>query len=663
MDEQLKNQIKAIANTIRGLSIDAIEKANSGHPGICMGCAEIAAYLYGLALNFNPKNPKWINRDRFVLSAGHGSMLLYSSLHLAGFDLSLDDIKNFRQLDSKTPGHPEHHTTDGVEVLSGPLGKGVGNSVGMALGMKILASKFNTDEFEIINNKVFCLCGDGDLMEGVSSEASSLAGHWRLNNLVLIYDANNITLDGPLSECSSEDTKSRYRSYGFDVYEIDGNDLDAIHSVISEVKENQEKPVFILAHTIIGKGSPHKAGSHKSHGSPLGEEEVLATKEAIKISKKDFYVSTNVKEYFEERRKKQTNNEYNWDEIFRKWSKSNPDLLKEFNLMKNKKISKDLEENLKILKIKSPIASRKSSQEVINSIVSNYPFIYGGSADLSSSDMTYLKKYSFISFDDFRGRNIKFGVREFAMGTICNGLSLLDMFLPYCGTFLVFSDYMRASIRKSALSNLQVIYQFTHDSVFLGEDGPSHQPVEQIASLRAMPNLQVIRPSDSNEVKMAWIAALNHNGPTALILSRQSLQELECTKIAYKDGLSKGAYIVREERQKSEFTLFATGSELLLALDVAKELNRIGKDVRVVSFPSFEIFEKQSEDYKNKIVGGDIGRRVSIEAATDFGWHKYIGREGISICIDTFGISAPQQDIANRFGFTVEAVMQHILAS
>ncbi len=663
MDEENKLIIQKIANTIRGLSIDAIEKANSGHPGLPLGCAEIGAYLYAEVLKHNPKNSSWINRDRFVLSAGHGSMLLYSCLHLAGFKVSLKEIKFFRQLFSKTPGHPEVHLTDGVEATTGPLGHGTGNAVGMAIGMKILAAKFNTDKYKLFDNKIYALMGDGCMTEGVVSEASSIAGHLRLDNLVIIYDSNKISLDGPISEHTSEDTKARYRAYGFDVFEIDGHDLDAIDATFKEIKKKQTKPVLIVANTIIGKGSPHLSGSHKVHGAPLGKEELKATKKALNLPDLEFYVPKDVYSFFEKKQKMQKKLEDQWNENFTMWAKENPKLFEEFKKMQSKTLPYDLKKDLKNLQMKSPIASRDSSSKVLNHLADFLPFLYSGSADLSSSDKTYLNNFEQISFSNFKGRNFKFGIREFAMGTIANGLSLLGTFIPVCGTFLVFSDYMKNAIRIASLSNLRVVYQFTHDSIFLAEDGPTHQAVEQIAALRAMPNLRVIRPADSNEVKMAWILALQHIGTTALILSRQALPTLEETNVSLQQGLAKGAYIVKKEKEKPHFTIFATGSELSLALDVAKELEKnYQKDVRVVSFPCFEIFEAQPKEYKDKIIKGDLGIRVAIEAGSDLGWYKYIGLDGIAITVNRFGMSAPINKLKEKFGFTVESIVKKLIS-
>lgn len=662
MDAELKKQLGKIANTVRSLSMEAVQKANSGHPGLPMGCAEFGAYLYGVLLRHNPKNPKWLNRDRFVLSAGHGSMWLYSLLHLSGFDLSMDEIKRFRQLHSKTPGHPEYHMTAGVEATTGPLGQGVGNAVGQALGLKILAAKFNSEGFPLFNSKVYCLAGDGCLMEGVSAEASSLAGHLGLDNLILIHDANKVTLDGFLADSDSEDTMMRYKAYGWDVFEIDGYDFDAMEKVFSSLRDEQKKPAFVMMRTIIGKGSPNKAGTHKVHGSPLGQEEVEATKKALGLPEEDFYVPQSVYTYFEQRLAKDASLETKWKEMFRNWSEAKPALYKEFMQMVEKKLPDDLEEQLRKIEMKTPLATRTSSQNVLNVLGELLPQLIGGSADLSSSDMTMMKKFPIVSRGNFNGRNMKYGIREFGMAATAAGLAQTDMIVPYIGTFLTFSDYMRNAIRLAALSKVQVIYQFTHDSIFLGEDGPTHQPVEHLAALRAMPNLHVIRPADNSEVKMAWLAALRYRGPSAIILSRQALPDLAGCNVPYEKGMGKGAYIVKKEEAKPDFTLMATGSEVSLALDVAVALEKLGKAVRVVSMPCWELFEEQSDEYKFNVIGGDLGQRVSIEAGVSFGWSKWIGHEGISIAIDTFGESAPQSDLAAEFGFTVDSILDRLLS-
>lgn len=663
MEEDLKKMLSKIAMTIRSLSMDAVQKANSGHPGMPMGCAELGAYLYGSLLRHNPKNSKWLNRDRLVLSAGHGSMWLYSCLHLSGFKLSLDEIKRFRQLGSLTPGHPEYGLTDGVEATTGPLGQGVGNAVGLALGFKILAEKFNRDGFPIFNQKVYCIAGDGCIMEGVTSEASSLAGHLQLNNLVLIYDSNQICLDGKLTECCSEETKARYKAYGWDVYEIDGYDFDEMEKVFGTLSIKQDRPAFVILHTVIGKGSPHKAGSSKAHGSPLGPEEVALTKEALGLPQEEFYVPQPVRQYFENRLEKDAALEAEWNQLYKRWAGDHPELAAEFEQMRTQYLPPDLEKRLSEVEIKAPIAGRAASSAVLQVLGKTLPQMYGGSADLSVSDLTMMKEFPIISPGKFSGRNIKFGVREFGMGTASNGLFLTGMITPYCGTFFTFSDYMRNSIRLAALSHYHVIYQFTHDSIFLGEDGPTHQSIEHLASLRAMPNLHVIRPADTHEVRMAWIAALRYRGPTAIVLSRQHLPELEHTKLSYEEGMAKGAYIVYASQGAPDFTLFSTGSELHLAIEAATRLEKIGKKVRVVSMPCWALFEAQSDDYKDSILGGDLGIRVAIEAGSELGWHKYIGIDGVAICMESFGHSAPAEDLAVEFGFNVDAIVERLIAS
>lgn len=661
LDPELKQILAKIANTIRGLSMDAVQKADSGHPGLPMGCAELGAYLWGHAMRYNPKDPKWFNRDRFILSAGHGSMWLYSCLHLSGYNLSMEEIKSFRQLHSKTPGHPEESETPGVETTTGPLGQGLGNAIGQALGFKLLATKFNTDQQKIINNKVYCLMGDGCVMEGVTSEVSSLAGHLKLDNLIAIYDANRVTLDGPLSESCSENTKMRYQAYGWEVFEVDGNDLDAVHEVISQAQQGQDRPRLIIARTLIGKGSPNKAGTFKVHGSPLGPEEVKASKIALGIPEEPFYVPQAVNDFFKKKLVQDAALEEEWRRHFDAWGKANPEKLKEFENMAHQKLPNDLEEKLQAIQIASPIAGRKASQEVLNVLADCLPQLYGGSADLSVSDLTMLKKYPIITPGVFSGRNLKFGVREFGMATIATGLAQTRMITPFIGTFLTFSDYMRNAIRLASLMKEHVIYQFTHDSIFLGEDGPTHQPIEHIMTLRAIPHLNVIRPADANEVKMSWIAALRYQGPTALLLSRQNLPGLTQTQVSYSNGVGRGAYLLKKETRKPDFTLIATGSEVHLALDVAAELEKLGKSVRVISMPCWEIFEQQSHEYKESIFGGDLGRRVSIEAGVDQGWYKYIGWDGIAICMEGFGASAPQKELAQEFGFTVESILERIL--
>ncbi len=663
MDDEKKKLFTKIANTVRDLAMDATQAANSGHPGLPMGCAELGAYLWGEEMRYNPKESKWIARDRFVLSAGHGCLLLYSYLHLSGYDLSLEEIKNFRQLHSKTPGHPEYGITDGVEVTTGPLGQGIGNSVGLALGYKILEKKFNTSEHKIFDNKIFCLAGDGCLMEGVSHEVCSLAGHWDLDNLILIYDDNKICLDGPTSECFTDNTEERFKAYSWDVVKVDGYDFDAMEETFSSLRKNQKKPTLVMVSTIIGKGSPHKQGTHKAHGSPLGEEEVKETKELLGLPEEPFYIPQPVKTFFEEKLKHSQARYNEWAELFEKWSHANPELRKEYEAMHMRPLPDDLEAQLKGVKIEQPIAGRSASQTVLAKLGEILPHLYGGSADLSGSDSTMMKEYPIISHeDDFAGRNIKYGVREFGMACIATGLSRTEMMTPFVGTFLTFSDYMRNAIRVASIGHHYVVYQFTHDSIFLGEDGPTHQPVEHYMALRAIPNLQVIRPADANEVKMGWLAALRYHGPTAQFFTRQKLPEVPGTDVPFSEGVGRGAYIVKKEAGKADYMLVATGSELHLAYNVAIELEKHDKAVRVVSMPCWELFEQQPPDYKHEVFGGDLGQRVAIEAGVDQGWYKYIGSDGLAICMESFGASAPASALAKEFGFTVDDILERILS-
>jgi transketolase len=500
-------------------------------------------------------------------------------------------------------------------------------------------------------------------MEGVSSEASSLAGHLQLNNLILIYDSNKICLDGDLVECCSEDTKTRYKGYGWDVFEVDGYDLEEMEKVFEELSRKQARPAFVVLRTVIGKGSPHKAGTSKAHGSPLGPEEVVLTKEALGLPKEEFYVPQSVRQYFEHRLEKDAALEAEWNHLYKRWVGAYPDLAAEFEKMRTHFLPNDLENQLQEVEIKVPISGRGASSAVLQLLGKVLPQLYGGSADLSVSDLTMMKAFPIIAPGQFGGRNIKFGVREFGMGTAASGLFLTGLMTPYCGTFFTFSDYMRNAIRLAALSHYHVIYQFTHDSIFLGEDGPTHQSIEQLASLRAMPNLHVIRPADTNEVKMAWIAALRYRGPTAIVLSRQNLPDLAQTKVSYSEGVGRGAYIVHAASGKPDFTLFSDGSELHLAVEAAARLEKIGKQVRVVSMPCWALFDKQSDDYRDCIYGGDIGIRVAIEAGSELGWHKYIGIDGVTICMESFGHSAPAEDLAIEFGFTVDAIVERLIAS
>lgn len=657
----LKEQLQTVANTIRNLSIDAVQYAGSGHAGTPMGCAEIGAYLYGYFLKHNPKNPKWINRDRFILSAGHASMLQYSCLHLCGYPLSLDDLKQFRQLNSKTPSHPEYGITEGVETTTGVDGQGVAHAIGQALGLKILGAKFNQKHLSIFDAKVVVLAGDGCLMEGVSHEASALAGHLKLDNLILIYDRNKTSLDGFVSETCTEDTKKRYEAYGWKVFEIDGHDFDSIHHAFSQIRECQNEPVLIIADTIIGKGSITKAGSYLIHSGPIGNVERQQVKKDLLMPLQEFYVSEDLYDFFNEKLISDGNCEELWDQKFQEWRENFPDLYLEFLKMREKSLPENIEERIRNLSIPNTISGREASNYVLNYLGDILPGLYGGSADLARSDMTHMHRHPVILPSDFSGRNIKYGVREFGMASMAIGLAQTDMITPFIGTFLSFSDYMLSAVRMAALTKVQVIYQLTHDSIFIGQDGPTHQPIEHLACLRAIPNLQVIRPADANEIKMAWLAALKYSGPTAIILSKQQLPLCQGTAKSYADGLGLGAYIVKQNKEKkADFTLIATGSEVSLALKVSEALEHKGFAVSVISMPCWEIFENQPDAYKSSILGKDTGLRVSIEAASELGWHKYV-LTGKTISIKSFGKSGLSVDLAKEFGFTVEKIMEKIL--
>lgn len=646
--------LQSIANTLKGLCLDGISAANSGHPGLPLGCAEIMTYLYAKVLRHDPAHPHFMNRDRFVLSAGHGSILLYSVLHLAGFEVSLDQLKRFRQLGSPTAGHPEYSELPGIETTTGPLGQGLATAVGMALGQKWHGARFQFP----FSNKVYVLAGDGCMMEGISSEASSLAGHLKLNNLVVIYDSNDICLDGPTSECFSENVKDRYLSYGWDVLTCNGHDFQSLESVFSSL-EKTSKPTLIIAKTIIGKGSVVQ-GSSEAHGKPFSAEDIQQIKQTLHLPiDTPFYVPQEVKNYFHDLRLKQATDYTHWQHQFELWETSSPELASTLHHCHAFDLNPDVKTSLKELSITPSLATRASSQVVLQTLHDLVPHLVGGSADLSCSDLTFMKKGGIFSSENFSGRNIKYGVREFAMGAIASGLALTGI-KPYCGTFLTFSDYMRNAIRLAALMSLPVVYQFTHDSIFLGEDGPTHQPIEHLASLRAIPNLMVIRPADATEVKAAWAIALKQKKPVALILSRQSSPDLKETQF---DHVEKGAYFaVKSTASIPDFCFLATGTELSLAIQAAHLLTaNHSRTVNVVSFPSWELFEKQNVSYQKDILKGKT--MVAIEAQSSMGWHRYIGRDGLCITIDSFGKSGTAKDLMQHFGFTPNAIVEKCLRS
>lgn len=656
-----KRSLNVFANTIRNLSIDCVEKAGSGHAGTPMGCAELGAYLYGYFLNYNPKNPEWANRDRFILSAGHASMLQYACLHLSGFDLSLEDLKNFRQLNSKTPSHPEYGLTSGVETTTGLDGQGIAHGVGQALGLKLLSKRFNNANFSMYDSKVIVLAGDGCFMEGVSHETCSLAGHLKLDNLIVIYDSNQTSLDGFVTDSCSEDIKKRYEAYHWDVYEVDGHDFEEIHKVFSHLREKQDQPALVIAHTVIGKGAS-QAGSYLIHSNPIGKEECSKTKEAMGFPETEFYVPKEIKEYFSLKIPNDQRKEESWNQGFQSWKETHPHLYEEWLAMSPACFSENLKTQIMNLNLPEELSGRESSHLVINFLGDMLPGLYGGSADLARSDKTHMHQHSVVSVENFLGRNIKYGVREFGMATIAIGLAQTQKIIPFIGTFLAFSDYMLSPIRMAALMKLKIIYQLTHDSFLIGQDGPTHQPVEQLVHLRAIPHLQVIRPANPHEVKMAWIAALKYQGPTAIVLSKQNLSSDDCPKPSYEESMAKGAYVIKKSRKEiCHFNLLATGSEVALALKVSSLLEKEGLGVQVVSMPCWQIFDAQPEDYQKNLLKPSESLIVSMEAAIDLGWHKYV-KDGLTISLQTFGRSALASDLTETFGFTPEKITQKILS-
>ncbi len=648
-------------NTIRFLSVDGVEKAKSGHPGLPMGAADYAYVLWNKFLRYNPKDPMWPNRDRFILSGGHGSMLLYSLLHLAGFDISLEDLKQFRQWESVTPGHPEYDPERGVETTTGPLGQGISNAVGMAMASKRLAALFNRPGYDIIDHRIYVIASDGDLMEGVSHESCSLAGHLGLGNLIVLYDDNCITIEGSTSLSCSDDVAKRFEAYNWHVQCVDGHDRAAIERALSAAVDECDRPSLVICRTCIAKGAPTKAGTAAAHGEPLGEDEVRAAKQLAGWPVDEpFYVPHEVRELFQ-KRAAELKTEYDaWQATFKKYCDTFPELLELWNRMVNREVPAGLEDKLfNCIDCAKPNATRNSSGLILQELAKLVPALWGGSADLAPSNKTDIKGGGDFSKSDPLGRNIHFGVREHGMGSIMNGMALYGATIPYGGTFLVFSDYMRPAIRLAALMKQQVVYVFTHDSIFVGEDGPTHEPIEHLASLRAIPNLTVIRPADTAETAVAWAVALERkNGPTALALTRQNVDPINDSPHKAK-GLRKGAYIVRNPH-RVDVILIATGSEVGTTLQASQILADNGIEARVVSMPSMELFEEQDQSYKDLVLPPAVKKRVVIEAASPFGWCKYAGDEGLVIGIDRFGASAPYKVLAEKFGFTPEAVAKKV---
>ncbi|HHU48936.1 MAG: transketolase [Caldicoprobacterales bacterium] len=657
------NKVDLLAiNSIRILSAEAVEKAKSGHPGMPMGAAPMAYTLWAKSMKHNPADPKWVDRDRFILSAGHASALIYSLLHLFGYDLSMDDLKNFRQWNSKTPGHPEYGHTEGVEVTTGPLGQGISSAVGMAMAEAHLAAKFNKPGHEIVNHYTYVLSGDGCLMEGIAGEAASLAGTLKLGKLIVLYDSNRITIEGSTDLAFTEDVGKRFEAYNWQVLKVeDGNDIDAIQAAIEEAKKEADKPTLIEIRTEIGYGSPAKQGKASVHGEPLGAENLLEAKKFLGYNtEEEFYVPQEVREHMKSIMEKGKKAQEEWNALWESYKKNYPELAEEWEAWNNPELQVDLLNDESYWTFdEKPTATRSSSGEVLNRLAKVIPNLIGGSADLGPSNKSVMKDRAVFSADDYSGSNIHFGIREHAMAAIANGMSVHGGLKPYVATFLVFSDYMKGAMRLSALMKQPVLYILTHDSIGVGEDGPTHQPIEHLASLRSIPNFTVIRPADSRETAAAYLAALTRlDSPTALILTRQNLPLLDGTG---PDAL-KGAYILSDsEKETPDIILMATGSEVQLVVEAKKILKEKGIDARVVSMPSWKIFEEQSDEYKESVLPKSVKARLGVEAASSFGWHKYVGLDGDTVSRDDFGASAPADILFKEFGFTVENVVEKAL--
>lgn len=652
---------RKIINTIKVLAMEGVQKANSGHPGMPMGTAAMAHAVWSRFLRHNPDDPDWLNRDRFVLSAGHASMLLYTMLHLTGYDVTLDDLKSFRQFGSKTPGHPEYGHTPGVETTTGPLGQGFANGVGMALAEKMLAERFNSDAYRIIDNRIFAFVSDGDLMEGVTAEAASIAAHLKLGNLVYLYDDNHITIDGGTEISFTENVAERFAAYGWHVLTVDGMDFAAVCDRIEEACAETGRPSLIICRTTIADGSPNMAGTSKAHGSPLGEDEVAATRKALGWPDEAFYVPEDVREYFATR-KKEWKSEYDaWTAMYTEYASKEKEKHTELQRVRSGEVCEGLDSVLPEFEAGDAVATRSSGGKILNALASCMPEIVGGAADLAASTKTDITDSTDVTAGSFSGRNIRFGIREHAMGSILNGIALYGCFIPYGSTFLVFADYMRPPIRLAAIMGVRVIYVFTHDSIFVGEDGPTHQPVEQITALRCIPGLTVIRPADAAEAGQAWLAALGKtDGPTALMLTRQNVTTLDRSLYAPAQGVHRGAYTIRAcESGKPEIVILASGSEVEVALGAAEHLMKKGREVNVVSMPSWELFDAQDENYRASVLP-EGAQKVVVEACASQGWHKYAGHDGLMICMDEFGMSGPYKELAAHYGFTPEAVAARI---
>lgn len=650
-------------NTIRTLSIDGVENANSGHPGMPMGAAPMAYTLWAKEMNHNPSNPNWFNRDRFVLSAGHGSMLLYSLLHLFGYDVTMEDLKNFRQWGSRTPGHPEFGHTPGVEATTGPLGQGIAMAVGMAMAERHLAETYNKENFELVNHYTYSVCGDGDLMEGVSAEAASLAGHLKLGRLIVMYDSNDISLDGDLNLSFSESVEDRFKAYGWQVIRVEnGNDTEEIQKALQEAKADLNRPTLIEVKTVIGFGSPNKSGKSASHGAPLGKDEIALTKASYGWNYEEpFFVPSEVAELTKQFVTTGQEKESVWNDLFAEYKKAYPELAEQFDAALHGRLPEKWVEALPTFEAGSSLATRDSSGKALNAAASVIPQLIGGSADLAGSNKTLLTAEKNYGIDSFAARNIWFGVREFAMGAAINGMALHGGVKVFGATFFVFSDYLRPAIRLAALMKLPVTYVFTHDSIAVGEDGPTHEPVEQLAALRAMPGLSILRPAEAKETVAAWRLAIESTDtPTALVLTRQGLPTLALDDETVYEGVKKGAYVVSEANGDVQGLLLATGSEVSLAIAAQQELEKEGILVSVVSMPSWDRFEQQSAEYKESVLPKNVKARLAIEMGSPLGWREYVGDAGKVLAVNQFGASAPANKLLAEYGFTVENVVKKV---
>lgn len=649
-------------DTVRILSADAVQKANSGHPGTAMALAPVGHVLWTEFINFNPQNPDWANRDRFILSAGHACILQYSFLHLLGYDLSLDDIKNFRQLHSKTAGHPEYGLCPGIDVTTGPLGQGFANGVGFAIAQKHLAGRYNKPGFDLFNYHIYAICSDGDMMEGVTSEAASLAGHLELGNIIYLYDDNKISIEGSTDIAFTEDIDKRFESYGWHVQHVDdANDTHAIHQALVNARTETQKPSLIRVRSLIAYGSPNKSGTAGSHGSPLGADEIKLVKEFFGFDpEKSFNVPTEVEAYYKQKGERGITTEQKWNDLFAAYKAKFPELAAEYELSASGKLPEGWKDKLPVFKGSDPkMATRQASGKVLNAIAASFPNLIGGAADLAPSTETNLKEYDSFTSENRNGRNFHFGIREHAMGSAMNGMALTKGVIPFGATFLMFSEYMRPPIRLAAIMKIAPIFVYTHDSIGLGEDGTTHQPIEQLASLRSIPNVTLIRPADANETAHAWRVAMEHKGgPTILIFTRQGLPILDQDKYGQASDLEKGAYILSDTKKTPEVILIATGSEVALIMQAQAKLAEEGIAARVVSMPSWELFEKQDAAYKEKVLPKAIKKRLAVEMASPMGWHKYTTDEGDTLCMTTFGESAPAEELYKYFGFTVDNVVK-----